>query len=88
MLGENVKDHGGAVDDFYFGGVFQGTTLAWRQVIVHNDGVGFLLRHDSGEFAGFAGANVCSCVRLDTMLQQAVAYHGTGGFGERGKFSQ
>ena len=88
MLGENVKDHGSAIHDLHFGGVFQGAALTWRQVIVHNDGVGFLLRHDSGEFAGFTGANVCSCVRLDTMLQQAVAYHGAGGFGKRGKFSQ
>ena len=37
---------------------------------------------------GLYRSNVCSCVRLDTMLQQAVAYHCAGGFGKRGKFSQ
>ena len=48
----------------------------------------FLTRHDVGNLLGFAGTNVRGCIRLGAMLQQTIAYHRTGGFGERRQLSQ
>ena len=50
--------------------------------------IGFLTRHDAGNLLGFAGTNVRGCIRLGAMLQQTIAYHRTGGFGERRQLSQ
>ena len=88
MLCEDVEDDGGAVDHLHFGGVFQCASLARRQIIVDDDGVRLVLRHDAGQFARLAGTHVCGRIRLDAMLQQTVAHHGARGFGERGEFSE
>lgn len=61
---------------------------ARRQIIVDDDGVRLVLRHDAGQFARLAGTHVCGRIRLDAMLQQTVAHHGARGFGERGEFSE
>ena len=57
-------------------------------IIVDDDGVRLVLRHDAGQFARLAGTHVCGRVRLDAVLQQAVAHHGARGFGERGEVSE
>lgn len=62
MLGENVEDHGGTVHHLHLGGVFQASTLAWRQVVVDHDGVGLLARHDVGDLLRLAGPDICGGV--------------------------
>ena len=86
MLGEDVENHGGTVD--HLGGVFEGSTLAWRQIVIHHDGVGILLRHDTRQFACLTGTDIGGRVRLDTMLKQPVAHHGARSLGECGQLSQ
>ena len=39
MLGENVEDDRRTVNHLHAGGIFEGTSLAWRQIIIDDDGV-------------------------------------------------
>ena len=63
--GRNVEDHGGTVHHLHLGGVFQASTLAWRQVVVDHDGVGLLARHDVGDLLRLAGPDICGGVGLE-----------------------
>ena len=88
MLGENVEDDSGTIHHLHLGGILQRAALARRQVIVNDDGIRLVLRHDASQFAGLAGTDVRGRVRLDTMLQQTVAHHGARGLGKRGEFPE
>ena len=88
MLGENVEDHRGAVHHLHLGGVLERTALAGRQIVVDDDRVGLLARHHVGDLLGLAGPNVGGRIGAQTVLQQAVAHHGAGGFGERRQLAQ
>lgn len=88
MLGEDVEDQGGPVDDLDLDDVFEGDELAWAELTVADDGVRAALQHDVTQLAGLAGADEGGRVGLVAALDHTVEDEGTGGLGEGGELRQ
>ena len=88
MLGENIENEGRAIDDLSVDDVLQPTTLGGGQLLVDDDRVGLDGAHDVGQFAGFAGPQVCRGVGLHAALDDAVEHARTGGLRERCQLAQ
>ncbi|CKS70932.1 Uncharacterised protein [Mycobacterium tuberculosis] len=82
MLGKDVEDQRGAVNNLNLHSLFQGGQLRRRQFAVADDGVG-AGRHDHfAEFGRFARADVGRRVGLVATLDESFEHLGAGGFGQ------
>ncbi len=88
MLREDVEDHRGAVHDLHFRGVFERAALAWRQVVVHDDRVGVVRRHDLRDLLRLARSHVRGGIGAVAVLQHGVAHLRARSLGERGELAQ
>ena len=88
VLREDVEDHRGAVHDLHLRGVFERTALAGRQVVVHDDRIGVVRRHDLRDFLRLARPHIRGGIRAVPVLQHGVAYLRACRPGERGELAQ
>jgi hypothetical protein len=88
VLGEDVEDQRGAVDDLDLDDVLQGAPLGGRQLGVADDGVGALGDDDVAQFLGLARAQPGAGVRALAALDQTGEHRGAGRLGECGQFAQ
>ena len=58
VLGEDVEDDGRAVDDAHLERVLEGPLLAWRELVVAHDHLGFGLAHELAKLVDLARAEV------------------------------
>ena len=87
VLGEDVEDQGGAVDDLDLDDVLEGAALARGELAVADDGVGALGDDDVAQLDGLALAEVGGRVGVGPALDDAVEHLGAGGLGERGELA-
>ena len=85
MLGEDVQDQGGAVDDLDVHRLLQRQELAAGQLTVADDGVRARGGYDVLEDVDLPGADIGRCIGLVPTLDQGIAHLGTGGFRELGQ---
>ncbi len=88
VLGEDVEDQGGPVDDLHLDDVFEGDELAGAELAVADDGVGAALHDDVPQLAGLARTDEGGRVRLVTALDHAVEYECARGLGEGGELRE
>ncbi len=88
VLGEDVEDERGAVDDLDLDDVLERASLAGRQLAVGDDGVGTLGDDDLLQFLGLALAEPGAGVGSQPALHDAGEHLGTGRLGERGELAQ
>ena len=85
MLGEDVEDQRGAVDDLDLDGLLQRVELSGGQLAVADDGVGAGGHDDVAQFLGLARADVGRRVGLVAPLHHALEHLGARRLGERGQ---
>ncbi len=78
MLGEDVQDQRGAVDNLDLDGTLQAPQLAGREFAVADDRVSSVRGNDLGQFPRLARSDVGSGVRPAAALDQRVQYLRTG----------
>src|SRR5690606_6781352 len=88
VLGEDVEDERGPVDDLDLDDVLERTALGRCELAVDHDGVRAAGRDDVGELGGLARAEVGARVRLRAALDDAVEHLGPGRLGERRELAQ
>ncbi len=88
VLGEDVEDQRGAVDDLHPQLLLQVPQLAGRELTVADDGVGPGRHDDVGELAHLARADVGGGVRPHPALDDALQHLGTRGLGQPREFGQ
>ncbi len=88
VLGEDVQDQRGAVDDLDLDHVLQRATLAGLEFVVDDHGVGAHGLDDVAQLDGLALADVRGGVGVGAALQHAVEHLGARGFGQGGEFAQ
>ena len=88
MLGEDVENERGAVDDLDLDRLLQRGQLGGTQLTVADHGVGAGGEHDLAQLLRLPRADVGRRVGLVAALNQALEHLRTGGFGERGEFGQ
>ena len=82
MLGEDVEDQPGAVDDLHLDDVLELAQLTGRELAVDDDGVGAVLDHDVAQLARLARADVRRRIRPVAALDEAVDDDRPGGLGQ------
>ena len=87
VLGEDVEDQRGAVDDLDLDDVLEGAALARRELGVADDGVGALGDDDVAQLDGLALAEVGGGVGVRPALDDTGEHLGPGGLGERGELA-
>ncbi len=85
MLGEDVEDQRGPVDDLDLEPLLQLTELAGRELAVADHGVGAGGADGPEQLLDLAGADERGRVRAGAALDEAVHHLGTGGLGEAGQ---
>ncbi len=88
MLGEDVQDQRGPVDDLDLDDVLQTASLRRRELGVADDRVGACRGDDLAELGRLAGAEEGRGVRVVPALQHRVEHLGTGGLGQRSELLQ
>jgi hypothetical protein len=88
VLGEDVEDEGGPVDDLDLDDLLELTQLAGRELTVADDRVGAGGPHDVAELVGLAGADVRRRVRLVAALDHALEHLRTRGLGQGGELGE
>ena len=86
VLGENVEDEPGPVDDLDLDDLLQLTELPRREFAVADQRVGFVGPHDLGELPRLARPDESAGVGLLAPLHQGVHHHGSGCLGEPRQF--
>jgi hypothetical protein len=87
VLGEDVEDQRGAVDDLDLDDVLEGAALARGELGVTDDRVGALGDDDVAQLGGLALAEVGRGVGLAAPLDQAGEHLGPGRLGEGGQLA-
>ena len=87
VLGEDVEDQRGPVDDLDLDDVLERAPLAGRQLGVADDGVGALGDDDVPQLDGLARAEVGAGVGLGPALDEAREHGRAGGLGQRGELA-
>ena len=82
MLGEDIEDHGGAVDDLDADDVLERTTLGGGELAVDDDRVGARGDDDLGQLRGLAGPEISGRIGVIALLDEGVQDLGAGGLGE------
>ena len=85
VLGEDVEDQRGAVDDLDLDLVLEVPELAGRELAVEDDRVGAGGAHDLGEALDLAAADVGRGIGAVPALVERVEHLGAGGLGEQGE---
>ena len=88
MLGKDVQDEGGAVDDLDADDVLQGSALGGGELAVDDHRVGAGRGHDVGQLARLAAAQVGGGIGVVTLLDEGVEDLAAGGLGQGGQLSQ
>jgi len=88
MLGEDVQDQRGPVDDLDLDVRFEGTQLGRGQFAVADHGVGPGREHDVAQLGHLAPADVRGRVGAAAPLDQPVEDQRAGGLGERGQLGE
>ena len=83
VLGEDVEDQRGAVDDLDLDLVLEVAQLAGRELAVADDGVGAGGLHDLADRLDLAAADVGRRVGLLAALEDGLEHLGAGGLGEQ-----
>ena len=83
VLGEDVEDQGGPVDDLHLHDLLQRRELGGGELAVADDGVGAGIEHHLAQFVGLAGADVGGGVGTVAALDEALEHLRAGGLGER-----
>ena len=87
VLGKNVEDEHGAVNDLDVKGLFQGNHLARGQLTIADHGINIGGLNDVFEFLDFTGPNVGAGVGPVAFLIEHINDFGSGGLGEGRKFT-
>lgn len=85
MLGEDVEDEGGPVDDLDLDDLLQRGELRGGEFTVADDGVGAGREDDLAEFLGLAGTDVGGRVGFVPPLDEALEDFRSGGLGQCGE---
>ena len=72
VLGEDVEDHGRAVDDAHLQGVLEGALLARRQLVVGDDHLGLELFCEVAQLVQLAGPEVAARVGPAAVLDHGL----------------
>ena len=88
MLGEDVEDQGGPVDDLDLDDVLQAAALRRAQLAVADDRVGADRRHDAAQVLSLAAAEPGGRVRRLPALQDAVEHDAPRRLGQGREFAQ
>ena len=88
MLGEDVQDEGGAVDDLDADDVLQGAALGGGELAVDDDRVGSGGGHDVGQLVSLAAAQVGGGIGVVAPLDEGVQDLAAGGLGQSGQLAQ
>src|SRR5208337_3617710 len=88
VLGEDVQDQRGPVDDLDLHDAFQPAQLARGELAVADHGVGAVRRDDVRELAGLARAHVGGRVDPAAPLDEAVEHFGARRFGQPAQLAQ
>src|SRR5690606_21823687 len=83
VLGEDVEDDGGSVDDLHLDDVLQSAALARRELGIGDHRVGADRVDDLLQLFGLAAADIGRGIRVRAALKHAVEHHGSGRLGER-----
>ena len=81
MLGKDVKDEHGAVNDLGVKRTLECGELAGVKLTIADHGIGTGGLDDIAQFLHLAGADVGAGVRLIALLVNHLHYFGAGGFG-------
>ena len=88
VLGEDVQDQCGAVDNLDPHNLLQGIQLRRTEFAITDHGVGSGRSHDLAQFDGLAGSDVSGRVGFVATLDDALEHFGAGGLSKRGQFGQ
>ena len=88
VLGEDVQDQRGAVDDFDLDDLLEGVQLGGAEFTFANDGVGTGRDHDLAQFLGLPRPDVGGRIGLVAPLDHAFENLRAGRLGQGGQFSQ
>ena len=88
VLGEDVEDQRGAVDDLDLGALLQVAQLRRGQLTVTDDRVGAGGEHHRAKIVDLAAADVRGRVGSGTTLDEPFEHLRTGGLGQRGELGQ
>ena len=88
VLGEDVQDQRGAVDDFDLDRLLQRVQLRRRQFAVADDGVGAGGEHHLTQLLRLARADVGRGIRLAAALDHTFKHLRTRGLGQRGQLGE
>ena len=88
MLGEDVEDQRGPVDDLDLDDLLQRGELGRAEFTVADDGVGARGGDDVAQFGGFAGADIRGGVGPVATLDHAFEHLGACSLGQRRQFGE
>ena len=88
MLGEDVQDQRGAVDDLHLDRLLQRGELGRAQLTIADDGVGAGGDDHVAQFLRLAGTDVGGGVGLVAALDESLEHLGAGRLGERGQLGE
>ena len=88
VLGEDVQNQRGPVDDLDLDHLLQRVELGGTQFAVADDGVGAGGDHDLTQFLGLARPDVGGRIRLVAALDDALEHLGACGLGQGGQLGQ
>jgi hypothetical protein len=88
VLGEDVQDEGGAVDDLHLDHALQAAQLPGGELVVADDRVGAGRRHQGRQLGRLARADVGRRIGPAAPLHQAVQHDRPGRLGQPGQLAQ
>jgi hypothetical protein len=86
VVGENIEDQLGAVDDFGFDCFFEVASLSWTEVIIEDDDIGIVEFDELFKFGNFTFPEIGFLIGADSLLHNASDNFCSSGFRQAREF--